>query len=59
MILSPESYATWLNPGDEDIGSLLELLEPYDAGLTTAYEVSKDVNSSREDKPGIIAPLTS
>jgi putative SOS response-associated peptidase YedK len=57
VILSPESYATWLNIENDDTGSLLEMLEPYDAGLMTAYEVSKDVNSSKEDKPEMIAPL--
>jgi putative SOS response-associated peptidase YedK len=57
VILTPESYATWLNTESEDTGSLLELLEPYDSALMTAYEVSKDVNSSRDDKLEMIAPL--
>lgn len=57
VILSPEHYETWLEPGELPPGALLPLLKPYPAGLMEAYPVSTRVNSPEFDDPSLILPL--
>ena len=32
VILDPDGYDLWLDPGMNDVGAVSELLKPYDAG---------------------------
>jgi putative SOS response-associated peptidase YedK len=59
VILSPDLYRDWLDPDNQDTGSLRELLLPYDPGLMKAYPVSTLVNSVRNKGPEVIEPMGS
>jgi putative SOS response-associated peptidase YedK len=49
VILPPEHYDLWLDPGFSDTASLAELLKPFDARLMKKYPVSARVNSVVND----------
>ncbi len=54
VILSPEQEALWLDPAHRDQALLAELLEPYEDDRLTIIEVSKDVNSPRNNDKHLI-----
>jgi putative SOS response-associated peptidase YedK len=54
VILAPEDFERWLDPG-QDQGH--ELLKPYPAPLLEAFAVSARANSPNNDDPECIAPL--
>jgi putative SOS response-associated peptidase YedK len=57
VVLSPETWALWLDPSLQDIGELQGLLVPApDEGLV-AYPVETLVNNVRNNGPALIAPL--
>jgi putative SOS response-associated peptidase YedK len=49
VILHPDSYDLWLDPGMTDVQVVSELLKPYDAGLMRCYPVSNRVNHVGND----------
>ena len=49
VILSTEAEARWLDRSNQDIPSLMDLLQPYDAGQMLAYPVSQAVGNVRND----------
>jgi putative SOS response-associated peptidase YedK len=57
VIIEPEDYATWLEPG-QNPDTALHLLRPYPAEKMAAYPVSTAVNNPRNDSPECIQPLT-
>ena len=44
VILSPEHYDLWLDPGMRDVDTASDLLKPYDARLMRCYPVSTRIN---------------
>jgi putative SOS response-associated peptidase YedK len=54
----PDDYDRWLAPA-MTIDELRAMLKPYDADLMKAYEVSRAVNSVKNDTPECIEPITS
>src|SRR5712691_3874426 len=44
VILDPEDYDLWLDPGMRDVNVASELLKPYDARVMRGYPVSTRVN---------------
>jgi putative SOS response-associated peptidase YedK len=54
VILTPEAEAQWLDRSNEDIPSLLRLLQPYDSSQMRAYPVSAAVGNVRNDYPELI-----
>ena len=56
VILKPEDEAAWLNPSTEP-ERLLQMLVPYPDGSLEVYEVSKLVNSPKNDTPDCLLPL--
>jgi putative SOS response-associated peptidase YedK len=56
VILPPEVMDDWLTPGEVDPVALMPLLQPYDSAPFSAYEVSRAVNSPRNDHPDVIQP---
>ena len=44
VILRPEAYETWLDPRNEDVGLLKNLLLPYASEEMIAYLVSPLIN---------------
>ncbi len=59
VILDPDDYALWLDPGMNDVEPLKALLRPYPPEQMEAYPVSQMVNSPANDDPACIAPLAS
>jgi len=56
VILSPETYAQWLQTGDQRPESLMPLLVPYPASEMEAFPVSRLVNSPQVDQAECILP---
>jgi putative SOS response-associated peptidase YedK len=56
-ILKPELYELWLDPQNQDVGRLKDILQK---GLITnlvSYPVSKKLNSTRSNDPSCIEPI--
>ncbi len=51
VILGAEDFAAWLDPQNDDPGSLTYLYEPYPAEELAAYLCNPAVNSARHDAP--------
>lgn len=49
VILAPDAYRAWLDPGCADVALLKALLRPYPAEALLAYPVSRHVNSVAND----------
>jgi putative SOS response-associated peptidase YedK len=54
VVLEPESWAFWLDPGMADVKELQALLVPTTAGTLVRHAVSKDVGNVRNDSPGLV-----
>jgi putative SOS response-associated peptidase YedK len=57
VILDPDSYELWLDPGMRDVGAASDLLKPYGARLMRCYPVSSRVNSVTNDDADCSAPV--
>jgi putative SOS response-associated peptidase YedK len=60
VILHPDAYDLWLDPGMTDMQAISELLKPYDAKAMRCYSVSARVNHVANDdeecsRPAVIA----
>ena len=51
VILSPEDYDRWLDPGVTDPAQVADLLKPYDPRLMRKYPVSDFVNRPDNEGP--------
>lgn len=49
VILSPDDYDLWLDPGMTHTASAVDLLKPCDAALMNGYPVSPRVNAVAND----------
>ena len=49
VILDPDNYDLWLDPGMQDVVVISEVLKPYDARLMRCYPVSTRVSSVSND----------
>jgi putative SOS response-associated peptidase YedK len=49
VILDPDSYELWLDPGMHNVAAISELLKPYDARLMRCFPVSTRVNHVATD----------
>jgi putative SOS response-associated peptidase YedK len=57
MVISPESWADWLDPGNSEVSDLRALLAPAAARGLATYPVSTAVNSVRNNGPELIEPV--
>ena len=57
VILSQNYYQDWLNPHNQNIEQLQELLIPFDSELMRTYKVSNLVNSPRNATKEVLDPL--
>jgi len=57
VILNPEDEDTWLDPDLDDTETLVDLLKPFPPDRMGAYDVSKTVNSPRNDSPECLEPV--
>jgi putative SOS response-associated peptidase YedK len=58
VILPDEEYARWLDPKNEDVDELQELLRPYSPEEMAAFPITTFVDSTRNDGPECIARLS-
>jgi len=49
VILDPDCYDLWLDPGMHDMGAVSDMLKPYEARMMRSYPVSSRVNSVAND----------
>ncbi|GAA0373071.1 SOS response-associated peptidase [Paenibacillus motobuensis] len=59
VILPRECESEWLDRGNTDVSSLLELLRPYDADKMRAYPVSPAVGNVRNNSPELLKEIFS
>ena len=57
VILDPDRYDLWLDPGMQNVEAISELLKPYDARLMRSYPVSSRVNHVAKDDVECSRPL--
>jgi SOS response associated peptidase (SRAP) len=57
VILDPNAYELWLDPGMNDVGAASELLRPYDAQTMQCFPVSTRINSVVYDDAACSAPV--
>lgn len=58
VILNPDAYDLWLDPGMRDMDAASELLKPYDARLMRRYPVSTRINNVVNDDEECSKPVT-
>jgi putative SOS response-associated peptidase YedK len=57
VILDPDAYDVWLDPGMTNVGAASALLMPYDAQLMRCYPVSTRINHVANDDEACSAPV--
>ena len=57
VILDPDSYDLWLDPGMRDVSVASELLKPYDARQMRCYPVGTRINYVSNDDEGCSTPV--
>jgi len=59
VVLHPDNYDLWLDPGMQDVAAISELLKPYDARLMRCYAVSTRLNHVANDDEECSRPIES
>jgi putative SOS response-associated peptidase YedK len=57
VILDPDAYDLWLDPGMNDVNVVSEFLKPYDARLMRCYPVSSRINNVANDDEECSRPV--
>jgi putative SOS response-associated peptidase YedK len=57
VILNDRDIGAWLDPENEDAEELLAMLKPADPAALAMHEVSRQVNSPRNDGPELLAAV--
>jgi putative SOS response-associated peptidase YedK len=57
VILSPVKEEEWLNPDNQSVSDLIQMLKPYSSRQMEAFEVSDFVNSPSNQGPLCIRPV--
>ena len=57
VILDPDAYELWLDPGMENSAEVSDLLKPYDARSMRSYPVSSRVNHVANDDEECSRPV--
>jgi len=57
VILNPDAYDLWLDPGMQDMAAVSEMLKPYDARLMRCYPVSTLLNHVANDDEECSRPV--
>lgn len=58
VVLSREDFDAWLDPETKDLARLKALLQPAQPAPWTLVEVSRKVNSAKNDSPDLLEPVT-
>lgn len=56
VVLDPDAYDLWLDPGIRDVAAVSSLLRPFDARLMRSYPVSTRINRVANDDEECSAP---
>ena len=59
VILDPDSYDLWLDPGMQNVEAISELLKPYDARLMRSFPISSRINHVANDDEECSRPIES
>jgi len=59
VILDPDGYELWLDPGMTNLAAASDLLKPFDARLMRSFPVSSRINSVANDDEECAAPVES
>ena len=59
VIVPASRWAEWLDPSNQDIGSLVDLFGARNDGILTLHPVSTEVNNVRNNDPALIDPIES
>jgi putative SOS response-associated peptidase YedK len=57
VILDPDGYDLWLDPGMTNMAAASDLLKPYDARLMRCYPISTRINHVANDDEGCSVPV--
>jgi putative SOS response-associated peptidase YedK len=57
VILDPDCYDLWLDPGMQDARAVFDMLKPHDAHAMRSYPVSSRVNHVTNDDEGCSTPV--
>jgi putative SOS response-associated peptidase YedK len=57
VVLHPDGYDLWLDPGMQNVAAASDLLKPYDARVMRCYPVSTRINSVANDDEECSAPV--
>jgi putative SOS response-associated peptidase YedK len=57
VILDPDRYELWLDPGMKNVSAASDLLKPYDARPKRCYPVGTRINSVVNDDEGCSRPV--
>ena len=57
VILSPDDYDVWLDPGMQNVAAVSELLKPYDSRLMRSYPISTRINHVANDDEDCSRPV--
>ena len=57
VILDPDNYDLWLDPGMTNVEAVSEMLKPFDARLMRCYPVSTRINYVANDDEECSAPV--
>jgi putative SOS response-associated peptidase YedK len=57
VILDPDAYELWLDPGMTNVAAASEVLKPYDPRLMRCYPVSTRINHVGNDDEGCSRPV--
>jgi putative SOS response-associated peptidase YedK len=57
VLLPREAWDAWLDPGVDDAGYLVSLLEPAPDDVLTMYPISRAVNDVRNEGPELLEPV--
>ena len=57
VILNPDNYDLWLDPGFTDVAAVSEMLKPYDARVMRCFPVSTRINHAVNDDAECAKPI--
>jgi putative SOS response-associated peptidase YedK len=57
VILDPDGYDLWLDPGMKDVSAISELLKPFEAGVMRCYPVGTRINHTANDDEECSKPV--
>jgi putative SOS response-associated peptidase YedK len=57
VILDPDAFELWLDPGMKDVAAAYELLKPFDARLMRCHPISTRINHVVNDDADCCAPV--